>query len=344
MSDEITRDEIRQWIINTPGAWFHLDDIKKQFNISDSAYGKLRKAMHDFCLEGICEALGGRTGRYRRIDKDVRAVPFWLTGGSGDFPIIHPYGIDDNSHFGFETAFTFKRGSSYVIGGNTNAGKTLMAMNLCVLNMDNYHIKYFCLEASRYKYWDRIKNMDYVNIFKREGDPKDMKLEDCKFEFLPIKDTRYCLDYIEGADIYIIDWINLTDEIWKIGDMIHNMVDKVDRNGQGIIVAVLQKDVDSKFARGKTWSIDFADFGITLDYNRLTVLKCKPNSQLDNKTWRFNIIKKGSRFNDICEVVKCNKCHGCGKNFSKTCIACNGTGYVDKEVWDNESKDWLQLL
>jgi hypothetical protein len=114
------------------------------------------------------------------------------------------------------------------------------------------------------------------------------------------------------------------------------MVNKVDRQGAGIVVVVLQKDPTSKYGRGKSWSLDFADFGITLDYNRLTILKCKPNGTMDNKMWGFDIVKYGSRFSNIREIMKCNKCNGYGKSFGKACQTCNGTGYRDKEDYQHE--------
>ncbi len=199
--------------------------------------------------------------------------------------------------------------------------------------MDTYRIKYFCTEANRYKFWDRLQKMDWATPFKREN-PEN--LDDCKFEFIP-RDSNF-VDVLEGADIYIIDWVNLTDEIWKIGAIIQKMVNKVDRQGEGLVIVVLQKDESSKFARGKTWTLDFADFGVTLDYGRLTVLKCKPNSTLDNKVWGFEITRGGSRFHNIRKVKKCPKCHGYSVTKNTKCENCKSTGYVDVE--DLETPLW----
>ncbi len=334
MPDEqtkITRQDIREWIESTTGDWFYIDDVKKQLHIQADQYPKLRRALHEFCKEDLCEALGGKTGRYRKKVKS-KASLFWQTNGSGDFPITHPYGVNDQTTFGFEDAFTFKRGSSYIIGGVTQAGKTTYALNLLWNNMDDKHIKFFCSESNRYKFWDRAQRMDWNTPFKKEN-PET--LEDCKFEFIS-KDDNF-IDDLEGADMYIIDWLNVTDEVWKVGLKIQKMVNKVDRQGEGIIVVVLQKSGESKYARGGSWTLDFADFGVVLDSGRLTVLKCKQAGKLDNKMWTYDISMGGSRFHNIYEAVKCPKCYGFSAIRNTKCEKCKGKGYISLHSQDEDS-------
>ncbi len=323
----VTKVDIIEWVNFTTGN-FKLADIKTQLNIDPADYPKLRVIIHRLCHEGVIASLGKNDGTYRKVDKTAAPQPFWKITDSGDFPLIHPYGVDDDTKFGFEDRFTFKRGMAYVIGGNSNAGKSSYALNLVWNNMDKYHIKYFTNEPSYYTFNEHIKYMDWNTPFKVVN---PQGIEDCKFEWIPRKDNYE--DAIYGADIYIIDWINLTDEIWKIGSLIEKLKTRAYESGGGLVVVVLQKDKEKTQAVGGQWTLHFADLGIVLDYGRLTVNKCKLDGSLDNKMYGFDIIKKGSRFNNIREICKCGVCKGYGKNFGKECTACQGTGYQDLDEY-----------
>ncbi len=328
----ITKGDIHDWVLSTTGV-FKLADIKAQLNINPEDYNKLRANISKLCDEGLIISLGHNDGTYRKVDKSAQAQAFWKTKDSGDFDLIHPYGIDDKSHFGFEAAFTFKKGMSYVIGGNSNAGKSTYVLNILWENMDRYHIKYFTNEPSSYTFNERVANMDWNTPFKIEN---PQSLEDCKFEWIPKKENYE--DAIEGADIYIIDWIFITEEIWKIGAVIDKIKTKAYESGGGVVVIVLQKDVEATRAVGGQWTLFFADFGIVLDYGRLTVNKCKLNGHMDNKIYGFDIIKRGSRFNNIREIMKCSTCHATGEVWVKglgkvKCTDCKGIGYRDKEEY-----------
>jgi hypothetical protein len=330
----ITKADIHDWVRATTGI-FKLADIKTQLNIDPTEYNKLRANISKLVEEGLIVSLGNNDGTYRKVEK-IQAQAFWKTKDPGDFNLIHPYGVDDKSHFGFEAAFTFKKGMSYVIGGNSNAGKSTYVLNILWENMDKYKIKYFTNEPSVYTFNERVSNMDWKSPFKVDN---PQSLEDCKFEWIPCKENYE--DYIHGADIYIIDWINIVDEMWKIGAEIDKIKTKAYENGGGIVVVVLQKDPEAKRAIGGQWTLHFADFGIVLDYGRLTVNKCKLNGKLDNKIYGFDIIKRGSRFDNIREMKECGYCHGKGKKWEKgegevKCITCRGKGFVDKEDYQHD--------
>jgi hypothetical protein len=326
----ITKTDILDWVMSTTGV-FRLADIKTQLNIDPTDYPKLRVSIGRLCVDGVIVSLGRNDGTYRKVDKTATAQPFWKVADNGDFPLIHPYGVDDKTNFGFESRFTFKKGMAYIIGGNSNSGKSSFVLNILWNNMDKYHIKYFTNEPSYYTFNERISRMDWNTPFKKEN-PES--ITDCKFEWIPRKENYE--DAIYGADIYIIDWVNMVEEIWKVGALIDKLKTKAYETGGGLVIVVLQKDKEKTQAVGGQWTLHFADFGVVLDYGRLTVNKCKLDGTLDNKMYGFDIIKGGSRFGNIREVIKCDTCKGYGKNFGKKCDSCLGTGFQDMEEYNHD--------
>jgi len=333
---KLTKSDIKVWIEATSGDWFELADVKKELQIDESQYGNLRKSLHDLCTDGICESMGGKTGRYRRIDRESTAVKFWETGGA-EHKLIFPRSVIDSSYFSFEDKLELEPVSIVTIGGVSNSGKTALAMGILLYSINSYYIKYYSNENNRYNFWKRIKKVDWIDVFKVHP---PQKVEDCLFEYIPRRDNY--ADVIFGADMYIIDWINLADEIWKISRVIEGIKTKLDAQKEGIAVVVLQKDDKKPNPRGDTWVKDHSDLLMTIDFmgkeRRLTITKCKVNGELDGKTWGFGI-EEGIKLKNIREIISCSKCHASGKVYDKlshnyeACTGCLGLGYRDKEKW-----------
>lgn len=326
--------DIKTWIESTTGEWFDLSDIKKELQIDDSQYNHLRKVMYELCKEGVVKSLGGKTGRYRKIDRNVEPVKFWESQ-KNDRQLLFPKGIDGSS-FSFQDWIELEPVSAITIGGVSNSGKTALAMGLLLYNIYNYNIKYISSENNRYNFYKRIlKVKDDFPVFK-VFPPKDVT--DCNFQYL--KKTENYEDLIFGADLYIIDWVNLVQDIWTISTVIGSIKDKLDTQGSGIAVIVLQKDDKKPNPRGDTWVKDNSDLLFTIDMmkneRRLTITKCKVNGSLDGRMWGFSI-DEGIFFKHIREIVLCDKCHGQGEVWDKQtqskkfCTTCSGLGYRDRE-------------
>lgn len=320
---KITKADIVGWIENTTGM-FSIDDIKRQLNIDNSCYNNLKVILHRLCKEKYIKSTGRHDGTYRRVNNSVVPQVFWNLPDSGEMNISFPYSPIDNTSFNFsQHNIKIFKGDAIVLGGNSNAGKSLWCLNFLLQNMDTYKIRYYTNEKSHYKIWNRLKYVDWTDIFYTDNPEKP---EDCKFELI-YRDSDY-EDVLYDADIHIIDWINITDEIWKIGKMIHNLKEL---NPNGLVIVVLQKSRSREIGVGGDWNLHFADLGLVLDFGRLTVIKCKSNGFLDGKLMYGFEVADSIRFKNIREVIKCDKCGGYGKKYSKDCSTCNGTGYRDKE-------------
>jgi len=269
------------------------------------------------------EVKGGRLqklNRYYRFIVSTFKELDWLN--ASDEPVLDiswPYGIEDNTHFGFDGTCQISPGDIIVNAGVTNTGKTTFALNFLWANMDRYPCILMGNEYTPAKFKQTANRMSqWISPIREDGKPKFRLVE---------RHTAW-QDIIEPDSINIVDWINLNDNFYQIGSIIEQIKTKL-RNG--ICLITIQKDASKEFGTGAGFGTHLASLYITMDFNRLTVKKCKAHSGIDpnNKSYGFNIVNYGTRFHNIREIKPCPKCRGVyTKNLN---CACNGTGWIDVE-------------
>ena len=165
------------------------------------------------------------------------------------------------------------------------------------------------------KFKRRLKRMTWVNPLKEDGTPK--------FELIDRRDNWK--DIIRPDNINIIDWIGLPgDESYRIGQIIDGIQSKLKK---GIALLSLQKDIEARLGRGRSYSEELASLYLTIDFERITVIKAKEwkGTNPNGKMYGFTLLNAGTQFHNIREIKKCPKCWG--KN--PKCEKCEGTGYID---------------
>lgn len=323
MVDEkkVTKQEIKEWIQVSTGDWFHLDDIRKGLNISNEAYGNLRKAVHDLCAEKICEPRGGRTGQYRKVVADLELVS-WLDASGEPIEFNWPKGRDSTG-FSFDGDIEVFPRDIIVVSGVSNMGKSAYVLNILVENMDNMKCRLMGNELDAKKFSRRLQRFDWKILTDDEGKPK----------FESILRYENHKDIILPDGLNIIDWLNLGDNFWRVGKVIEGIQSKLTT---GVAVIVLQKSEGKALGRGGDFSRDMASVYFAIDKECLTVVKAKSYKRKNpnGKMYHFTIEDGGSKFMDICEIKKCPKCHGFSVTRGTKCDNCNSTGY--KRVEDQE--------
>lgn len=245
--------------------------------------------------------------------------------GDGDFYTSSEFGIDD-----MVEVFA---GDLILITGDTNYGKTSIALSIMGENLD---LLPTILMGSEYtadnrkaspKFKRRMRRMNWVNW--KNGDGKR------RFELLPVGADYE--DYIEADHHNVIDWISLPGEYYLIDRVMKAIKD---RTGVGVATLVLQKNKGQEFAEGGQRSERYADVVLKIDpfgegESLLTVGKVKaPKGRATGRTFAFSIVDYGANLHNIREVVKCRKCWGkgyirSGQNNTR-CPECGGRKYVDK--------------
>ena len=317
---ELYRDvskRVDEWIELHQDERFDLDIICRHNEIT-SAEGR-KQASNKLRNEVLKGKLEKDDKYYRSVNKETKTIDCVNAKTNDRMEVLWPYGIDDNSKFGFDGHVLIPQKSIIMIAGVSNMGKTTFALNFLWMNMDVYPCTLMGNEYEPAQFKRRAQNMTFREPIDEKGIPK--------FELIERHDNWK--DIIRADSINIIDWINLGDKFYEMGKIIEGIKQKLNK---GIALICIQKAADKTYGMGGMWGTHLSTLYLTLDYNRMTVEKAKewnghnPNREM----YGFEITNHGSQFHNIHSVVLCRKCYG--KNGNLKCELCHGLGYVDAEV------------
>ena len=298
---------------------FDLDYICRNLGIQEAVNRKYVATVLSKMVKA--DELEKRRGKYRFIDKEVKFVEWENAEVRPIEGLVYPYDVERSDGFGFEDYVILYPGDLIVIAGNSNAGKTAWCLNFLVNNMDKFKCRFITNElGDKQKFKARISSFDWVDVLDKNG----------KGKFEVIKRYTSWQDIILPDAINIVDWINLAgDRSYDIGMILQSIQAKSPLLG----VIAIQKSEGNPLGRGKDFSRDLASLYLTIDYGKLTVVKCKSWEKDDpnNKMFGFRVVDRGSRFSDIYLAENCPKCRGSRYIMGRKCDKCLGKGIIRKE-------------
>ncbi len=320
---EISR-RIDEWL-PTYGDWFTSEDVWKHITGQGIVLSDLGK--RDVAVKLWNEVkkynLRRRGKRYKAIDKSTikKLNPF---EAPNENCIYLNWGA-------FPFNFIVSEGDVIVFAGESNQGKSTLAMNILTENYDKYDVLFISTEATAGKFRNRLMQTQGVS-------PLDAG--NLKFEFATMFDGDNFSEVIEPDKINIIDWVGLRGNFYEIESVI---IDIKSRLNKGIAVLVLQKKEGQNAPVGGEFAWRRADVCLLLAKGILQVKKVKTwnLSNPNGKFYAFEIPDGVCGFQNVREVVKCGKCRGTGKIHNKEgefeCYPCKGTGYID--VYQSDGKE-----
>jgi hypothetical protein len=319
---QLTKEQILAWLAKEEEE-FSIENFRKKYKIlpdSDVLYVTFNRLIQERKLRRL------RRGWYRKVPP-VEPINWWDGEKRRNYPIVWPYGVDDNSSFHFDDSIEILPGDIIALAGRSNAGKSCFAINFLVNNLHLF--KSALLMVNEFKpdrFRNRMERIDWVD-FWNESKPR--------FKLLPV--DRDHANFIEPDGLNVIDWLHVTDNFWQVANQIQDMQMQL---RQGILLVVLQKTAGKNLGVGGDWGTFFPAVYMTIDYPyRLTVWKVKGTpeptpgqpvaTKPEGKMYAFDIIDRGSKFHRIREVRSCRACKGTGSAFGADCKACEGKGYLD---------------
>lgn len=313
---------VQEWIEIHRNEKFDLDQICRDLDIRERDNRKnvaiaLNRLVDQEKLDKVSNY---SKSLYRYITSECKYID-WVNAPEGDIlNISWPYGIEDDSRFGFDGRVKISPTDVIVLAGTSNMGKTAFCLNLLWENMDEYPCTLMGNEYSASKFKRRVSRMAWKDPVNENGG--------AKFELIERRENWK--DIIRPDNINIIDWINLKDNFYQIGKIIEDIQSKLH---SGIAVISIQKDEHKTRGLGGGFSEHLASLYLTMDYERLTIVKAKEwkDWNPNNKMYGFRIVDGGTKFHNIRQIDKCSKCWGSGRSKGGACENCNGTGYIDVE-------------
>ncbi len=240
--------EVEEWVLSTNGNFLsteihkclQLSTRQEQKNVSE-----ILKRLKD---KGIIEKWGDKNGSFRFVDNESQNID-WYNASVDYVNIKFPFEIEELAHI--------MPRNIIVVAGAPNAGKSAFLLNVVAMNMDKHAIYYFSSEMGAMELRGRMEKFDFPLS---------------KWRFTAKERAGNFADVIRPDEINIIDFMEISDEFWKIGGMLKGIYDKLSK---GIAIIALQKNFGTKMARGGVATLEKPRLYITLDAGICKIEKAK---------------------------------------------------------------------
>jgi len=241
-------EEVREWVLSSNGVFLSSDiDLCRQVS-SREEKKNISKILSRLCEEGIIEKYGNRNGQFRRIDTELEKIDF-LSANSDALALQWPFGI--------QNFVKIHPGNIIGCAGESNSGKTALALNFARLQQDRFDVHYFSSEMGKTELRERLLKFPYP-------------LESWKVSFWE-RSSNFA-DVIRPDAINIIDFLEIHDEFYKIGLYIKDIFDKLKT---GIAFILIQKNKNTDFGLGGMRSLEKARLYLAMEPGRLKIIKAK---------------------------------------------------------------------
>ena len=245
-------ESVKEWVMKTSG-WWTTDELDKEMDLRDSkARANRSKILERLKAQGVVEQHQTVNKRFRYRSTQVEGLNYKQSVRGSVLDIQWPMGV--------EKYVNLYEGNIVVVAGSPNSGKTAMMLNLIHLNQDRFPVYYFCSEMGETELGDRL------SYFEQEG----RQLEDWTFEAIN-RATNFA-DVIRPDCINIIDFLELTQDIYLVNQYLTAITHAI---GKGVAIIAIQKKVGASLGRGQEFSLEKPRLYLSMDTNRLTILKGK---------------------------------------------------------------------
>ena len=240
--------KLRKWIEEQDGTFkqresYEIETEHNKYNIQKER-AKIRAILNRMANNRDMIEKTGR-GCYRKIDNAIDCINPYSSSGEG-LDIQFPLDI----HLGVITMSK----NIVIVGGEKDAGKTAFMMETARLNKDNWPIRYNSSEMGAFELRRRL------DMFE-------------KTLHIPITDWQ-SVEWIDrGRDFHdiilpdainIIDYLELSDEFYRVGAKIRAIYDRL---GKGVALIALQKKEGVRNPRGAEFALEKARLYISLSRN-----------------------------------------------------------------------------
>ena len=339
-------DKLRQLLASAEGREVTLRQLRDELRLEpgSAAWESIRMSMKQLEKQKVVKPSGRSDGMYKVL-LPIQPVVFSLDGDDkeGILAVRFPRSYIDDSSFGLEDFIELSEGDLVVVTGETNYGKTTIALTILGENLGL--LKGNVLMGTEYtssageispKLKRRLRRMEWAKWIEN-GEPR--------FKLLPVEHDYE--DYIIPDYLTVIDWLTLPGEYYMIDSVMKTIKNSI---GRGLGVVVVQKNKGAEFAEGGQRSERYADLVLKIDRfgkdeSILTIGKVKAakGKSPSGRTFAFTITDYGANLQYIREVVKCPKCWARGyiKNQGepKRCPVCQGKKFINKTEKEQPVKE-----
>jgi len=264
--------DVLAWVQRVPGE-FSFADIDRELAVNDEiGYLDRTIILEDMVVNGELERCGTRRGIYRRPEKKLIQLDI-LEADVDPLDIVLPMGMSG--------LVNILPGNIITIGGEKNAGKTALLLNIAFDNRDKFDVHYFNSEMGPAEIKLRCQKFSDTNHFSFS--------EWRKIKFF--ERSEFFADAIAtGPDkLNIIDFYECHDEFYKMGEGIRRIHDRLDG---GVAVIAIQKNPNSGDPIGGRRVTEKSRLHLTLSLDRHASFSHKLKIEV-GKNWATEINPNG---------------------------------------------------
>ena len=233
----LNADGIRKWVLAIPGQ-FAVRDLDAELGIKD-ADAKLERTatLEAMRNEGVIERVGQTRGTYRIRDRKMNVMQI----DAEEAPEVNmwlPFGLNRN--------VKIQQKNIILIAGETNSGKTSLLMNMAWMQAKVGKSRYLCSEMTGPELKTKTNSFGLLERWNN-------------VEF--VERTHGFHDVIDPNGITFIDYLEVYDNFFRIGEDIRAIYDALDT---GVAVIAMQKATGTDLGRGGAFTIEKARLAISL--------------------------------------------------------------------------------
>jgi len=272
---------IREWVADTGGGVFDYEQLDRDLIIkSPGARNTRRGVISRLKAEGVIVPEGHQAGRYRLVVDEAPLIE-WQTADEGQcLDLILPFGMHELIRILPKTIV--------VVAGAADAGKSAWCFNFVKNNMANHRIVYYSSEMGEVELKSRLANFT--------------SLSPDQWTFEARERSSNFADVIRPNGINIIDYLEVSDDFFKVGGWIRTIWEKLD---EGIAIICLQKKRGVEHGRGGEGTAEKARLYLSMDNGIIKIVKAKnwrdPEINPNGMMWAFRLVG-GCKFVNIQEV------------------------------------------
>lgn len=266
------------------GDSFTINDIYNDLKLSTPDEKSMcRVALQRLVAKNHIEKVnGGKSGIYRSITAMAEKTQF-LSQPNGEYVFRMPLDLS--------TMCKIFPKNMIIVAGSKSSGKTALLLNTAIMNQNNKRVVYLNSEMGDEEFTERMIKLGCKG-------PEDVKFECFK------KASNYH-DMIKGDDaIYIIDFLEIHEDFYKIGKYLKLIHDKLK---DGVAIVGLQMKAGGNLGRGAEFSKEVSRLYLSMDYDpslkatRVAIEEMKsPKIQPGYRGWhRYVKIIDGSKLSPI---------------------------------------------
>lgn len=274
-------NKVRDYIEECHGT-FTIKDLYFDLSLkSDSEKTAARRAVKRHLDNEVIERVGSKNGNYRKIETDLDEMDL-LNAPSGKANIWLPLDV--------APMVDIYPGNIILISGERNVGKTTLSMNTAINNLDLFDkVHYFNSETGATQFRNKI-----IKMRDKNNDPVDLN-DIIKKGFKVYSRSTDFPDVIQpgNGNLNIIDWIELSDEFYKMAGILAAIHKKLDG---AIAIVNVQKNTGTDIGQGGEGNLNKPTLALNLyrhfssngeSYGKMKIVKAKEWSGSETPEFKF---------------------------------------------------------